>query len=193
MIEKDPFQLLNSWHKEARKAKIKDLNLMTLATVGSDGRPAARIVLFKEVNEKGFTFFTNFRSRKACEIKQNPYASAVIYWQDLGYQIRVEGMIKRISAEESDRYFNSRPHESQLSAWASDQSKEIPSYSYLQSEMDRYSKIYNEQEVPRPSYWGGYRLVPDRFEFWKEGKDRLHERVWYEKDETLWNPKVLAP
>ena len=102
-------------------------------------------------------------------------------------------MIQKITYEESDKYFATRPKGSQLSTWASDQSKEIPSRDYLEAEMDRYKKIYNGQEVPRPHHWGGYRLVPDRFEFWKEREDRLHHRIWYEKDEVLWNCKVLAP
>lgn len=191
--EKDPVLLFQAWHKQALEAGIKEPGTMTLATVGRDGRPSARIVLFKEFDRKGITFYTNFRSRKSCDINGNKAASVVVYWEQLGYQVRIEGNIEKITDHDSDLYFSTRPRGSQLGAWVSDQSSEIPSRTYLEQEMERLKKKYEGKKVPRPHYWGGYRLVPDHFEFWKKGDDRLHDRIGFEKDGERWNRRTLAP
>ena len=193
ITEKNPFRVFSKWYETAKGTGLKDPEKMTLATVGPDGRPSSRIVLFKDVNDNGFTFFTNFKSRKAREMDLNPYVSAVIFWEDPGFQVRIEGRVEMISSLESDRYFNTRPRGSQLSAWASLQSSEIPSRASLEQEMKRYAEMYEGKSVPRPPYWGGYRLAPDRFEFWKEGKDRLHERLVYIKESSFWKHRILAP
>ena len=191
--EMDPFRIFSRWYAEAQKTGMKEPGIMALATVGPGGRPSARIVLLKDFDDRGFIFFTNYQSRKATGMDQNPWVSAVLHWEDPGYQVRMEGRAEKIEGRESDRYFSSRPRGSQLSAWASAQSSEIPSRQWLVKEMKRYEKQYQGKPVPRPAYWGGYRLIPDRFEFWKDSKDRLHERVefiWVDKN---WVRRILAP
>jgi pyridoxamine 5'-phosphate oxidase len=191
--EKDPFRIFLNWYEEAQKAGIEEPGMMTLATVGPDGRPSARMVLFKELHHQGLTFFTNYQSRKAGEMDQNPYISVVVYWPQLGYQIRVEGKAEKIPGQQSDMYFSTRPRQSQLGAWASSQSSVIPSETTLEARMLHYRKLYEGGPVPRPPYWGGYRLIPDRYEFWREGKHRLHSRVMFEKAGTSWKRSILAP
>ena len=166
---------------------------MTLATVGDSNRPSARIVLLKGFSEEGFIFYSNYKSRKAREMEENPWVSAVLHWESLGYQVRIEGKIEKIPTEVSDRYFSTRPRGSQLSTWASDQSREIHSEKFLEREMEKYRERYEGKPVPRPSNWGGYRIVPSLFEFWRDGKDRLHERIVYEWINETWKRKILAP
>ena len=166
---------------------------MILATGSPEGRPSARVVLLKEICEQGLVFYTNYCSRKAIEMERNPFVSVAIFWEPLGYQVRIEGRVEKVSARKSDLYFSSRPRGSQLSAWASAQSSEIPSRAHLEHEISRLEKIYNGKPVPRPPWWGGYLLVPDHFEFWKEGKNRLHDRVMYEIAGKNWTRKLLAP
>jgi pyridoxamine 5'-phosphate oxidase len=188
-----PFVLFSAWYEEARNSGLKEPGIMTLATVGNNNRPSARMVLLKGYSEEGFIFFTNYKSRKASEMEKHPWVSAVIHWESLGYQVRIEGKIEKIPSKDSDGYFITRPRGSQLSTWASDQSREIHSEKYLEQEMNKYREKFEGKPVPRPSNWGGYRIVPYLFEFWRDGKDRLHERIVYEWNNETWKRRILAP
>jgi pyridoxamine 5'-phosphate oxidase len=190
---KDPFSVFRDWYQQAVDAGNPDPTIMTLATVGADGSPAARMVLLKSYNEDGFVFYTNYRSRKAMDLENSPRAALVFHWQERGYQVRIEGRAEKVSARESDRYFASRPLGSQLGAWASEQSREIPSTRHLDESMQKWKTEFKEQPVPRPPHWGGYRVIPDKMEFWSEREDRMHERILYEKKGHEWISKILAP
>ena len=191
--EMDPYLIFRNWYTQAQETGMKEPGKMTLATVGPGNIPSARIVLLKDFDERGFVFFTNYQSRKATQMEQNPWVSAVLHWEDPGYQVRLEGQVERTSPEESDAYFNSRPRGSQLSTWASLQSSEIPSREWLKEEMKRYEALYHGRPVPRPEHWGGYRLIPRRFEFWRDREDRLHERIEFEWLDESWKRRILAP
>lgn len=166
---------------------------MTLATVGPTGRPSARIVLLKEVDDRGLVFFTNRESRKAHEIQHNPYAALCIHWSRAAMQVRVEGRVETISDEASDAYFATRPRGSQISAWASAQSAPLPSREVLMARVREVEARFAGQDVPRPPFWGGYRVVPDRIEIWRSQEDRLHDRVTYERDGDGWRVARLYP
>ncbi|HKR61965.1 MAG TPA: pyridoxamine 5'-phosphate oxidase, partial [Pyrinomonadaceae bacterium] len=169
---------------------------MTLCTATAAGKPSARMVLLKGVDEAGFVFYTNYRSRKARELDANPFAALVFYWEPLERQVRVEGRVSRTSAAESDRYFQTRPRESQLGAIASPQSEVIPSRSVLEKNFERLEAEFRDESLPieRPAHWGGYRLVADRIEFWKSRPGRLHDRLLYERQpDGSWRLTRLAP
>ncbi len=168
-------------------------NAMILSTSGSNGRPSSRVVLLKGLSDKGLVFYTNYNSRKASEIEGNPYATAVFYWRSMDRQVRIEGRIEQVPAEESDNYFAERPHDSQIGAWASPQSETIPGRKYLEERFREYEKKFMNQPVPRPPHWGGYRIVPDYFEFWQAGPGRLHDRLAFRKQEDAWELTRLAP
>ncbi|VWC48746.1 pyridoxine/pyridoxamine 5'-phosphate oxidase [Burkholderia lata] len=194
-VAHDPFAQFDRWFKEALAAKLPEPNTMTLATVGDDGRPSARIVLIKGVDERGFVFFTNYESRKGRDLAAHPQAALLFYWIELERQVRIEGRIEKTSAEESDRYFASRPLGSRIGAWASDQSAVIDSRATLEAQERAVSERYGDNP-PRPPHWGGYRLVPDSIEFWQGRPSRLHDRLLYTRDADTspgWSISRLSP
>ena len=189
----DPFEQFRRWFDEALRAELDDPNAMTLATVGADGQPAARIVLLKEVDGRGFVFFTNYESRKGRDLAAHPRAALVFWWAPLERQVRVEGAVERVDAALSDRYFASRPRESRLGAWASDQSRPIANRAVLEERMEALEARYPGDDVPRPPHWGGYRVVPTRIEFWQGRQSRLHDRLQYTPSDGGWRRERLAP
>lgn len=178
---------------ERARAHQIDTAPATLATSDGAGRPSARIVLVRGVDARGFVFHTNYDSRKGRELSQNPQAALCFYWPTLDEQIRVEGVIERLGAEESDAYFATRPRGSQLGAWASDQSAPLPSRETLEAKYREVEVRFGNGSVPRPPFWGGYRLRPDRVEFWYGRPDRLHDRVLYVRDRDGWTIERLYP
>ena len=193
-LNQNPFLQFETWFNEAINAKLTEPNAFSLATVGSDMMPSIRTVLLKIFDEKGFVFFTNYKSTKAKQIEENPKAAALFAWLDLERQVKIEGSIEKISSTESLKYFLSRPKGSQIGAWVSHQSEVITSRSLLEQKFDEIKKKFLKGEVPFPSFWGGYAIKPIRIEFWQGGQDRLHDRFLYElqKDNT-WTISRLAP
>ena len=175
----DPILLFQRWLEEAADAGIREANAMTLATATPDGRPSARMVLLKEVDDRGFCFFTNYESRKGRELAANARAALVLWWEAISRQVRIEGMVEQLSAAESDAYFDSRPRGARLGAWASQQSRVIPDRGVLEQRLHALEETYAGQYPPRPAYWGGYRVVPTVIEFWQGGANRLHDRLRY--------------
>ena len=194
LIDRDPIRQFQSWFNDAIAAKAPMPDAMSLATVTPDGRPTARMVLLKQVDADGFVFFTNYQSSKARQLEINPYAALVFYWPQLERQVRVEGKCVKTSAEESAAYFKTRPRESQIGAWASPQSDVISAREILEQRAHELAEQYCDREIDCPAHWGGFRLKPDRIEFWKGRVGRLHDRMLYElqPDET-WTIKRLAP
>jgi len=193
-IDPDPIKQFQGWFKEAQEAKLPLPEAMTLATATPDGKPSARMVLLKGVDKRGFVFFTNYLSAKAAELESNPYAALVFFWSAFDRQVRVEGKIVKTSAAESSEYFQTRPRESQIGAWASPQSEVIPSRDELERRKMEFEESYRDRVVDRPLHWGGYRLQPDRIEFWKGRLGRLHDRILYERIKSGdWLIKRLAP
>jgi pyridoxamine 5'-phosphate oxidase len=183
-----------NWFDTSVAANILEPNAMTLATVTPDGKPDARIVLLKGLDARGFVFYTNFLSRKGKELAVNPQATLVFLWAELERQVRVEGVVERVSNEEADAYFHSRPLGSQLGAWASTQSEIIPDRAYLEERHQELAKEYADREIPRPSHWGGYRVIPDGIEFWQGRTSRLHDRLRYDREgDDNWIVRRLAP
>ena len=193
-VERDPIKQFQIWFDEAVGARIRLAEAMTLATATPDGRPSARMVLLKQVDDEGFVFFTNYHSAKAAQLESNPYAALVFYWNLLDRQVRVEGKVERTSAEESQSYFQSRPRESQIGAWASPQSSVIAGRDVLEQRARELEDYYRDREIECPGHWGGYRLRPDKIEFWKSREGRLHDRILYElMSDGRWSIKRLAP
>ena len=193
-VERDPIKQFQIWLDDAIAANIPLAEAMTLATATPDGRPAARMVLLKQVDHDGFVFFTNYRSAKARQLDANPYAALVFYWNLFERQVRVEGGVVRTSAEESREYFQTRPRESQIGAWASEQSEVITGRDVLEQRAQELETLYCDREIDCPGHWGGYRLKPERIEFWKGRLGRLHDRILYELDSNgLWTISRLAP
>ncbi|MFC2115328.1 pyridoxamine 5'-phosphate oxidase [Bacteroidota bacterium] len=193
MTVQNPFLQFRQWYLEAVDSGIPDPSIMTLATAGTHGRPSARILLLKDFDDRGFVFYTNYQSKKAGELDENPWAALVFHWQSLGHQIRIEGSVEKISAVDSDRYFASRSRGSQLGAWASKQSQVMSSGENLEEKIQELALKFRDKEVPRPPHWGGLRLNPVRIEFWEERDDRLHVRVVFEKKGDGWVSSRLAP
>jgi pyridoxamine 5'-phosphate oxidase len=193
-VDRDPIRQFQIWLDDAIAANIPLAEAMTLATATPDGRPAARMVLLKQVDHDGFVFFTNYRSAKARQLDANPYAALVFYWNLLERQVRVEGSVVRTSAEESREYFQTRPRESQIGAWASEQSEVITGRDALERRAQELETLYCDREIDCPEHWGGYRLKPDRIEFWKGRLGRLHDRILYElMSDSTWSISRLAP
>lgn len=192
-IDSDPIRQFRIWFGEAVSSGMKLPEAMTLATATGDGRPSARVVLLKNVDNEGFVFYTNYRSAKARDLEENPQAALVFYWSQFDRQVRVEGSIERTSREESREYFKTRPRESQIGAWASPQSDVIENREVLEARVVELEELYSDREIDCPEHWGGYRLKPRRIEFWKGRLGRLHDRVVYERDGESWKISRLAP
>jgi pyridoxamine 5'-phosphate oxidase len=194
-VDASPVTQFERWLAEAVEAQVPEPTAMTLATVGEDGRPAARIVLLKGVDAGGVLFFTNYESRKGRELAIHPHAALLFHWVELERQVRIEGMVSTVPAAESDAYFASRPRPSRLGAWASPQSKPIPDRGWLEREFiaaqDRFAA--DPDSIPRPPHWGGYRLLPSTFEFWQGRQSRLHDRIRYRLEDARWRIERLAP
>lgn len=189
----DPIERFLAVFSRAHEMEPGDATAAALATANGAGRPSARMVLLKTVDHRGFVFFTNFRSRKARELDANPWAALCFYWTSLAEQIRVEGPVARISEEESDAYFASRPRNSQVGAWASDQSSPLSSRARLIARFLELQVRFAGRRVPRPPHWGGYRLRPERIEFWSNRADRLHDRLLYTREGDGWRAQRLYP
>ncbi len=194
-VESTPFQQFQHWFQMARQSELKEPNAMTLATCTPDGKPSARIVLLKGIDEKGFFFYTNYESRKGQELDKNPHAALVFAWLELEKQVRIEGIVERITAEQSTAYFQSRPKGSQIGAWASPQSQVIENRSLLEENVQALTAKYEAAEtLPRPAHWGGYRLRPTVVEFWQGRSSRLHDRIRYLlQEDNSWKIERLAP
>jgi pyridoxamine 5'-phosphate oxidase len=192
-VTAQPFDQFNIWLNAAIKAQLPEPTAMTLATVSPEGKPSARIVLLKDLNETSFTFFTNYQSHKGIDLIQNPFAALTFFWAELERQVRIEGKIEKVSREVSENYFHSRPRGSQIGAWVSPQSKVIESRAFLEEETERLTKLYENQEIPLPEHWGGYVLKPELVEFWQGRPSRLHDRIQYTKLESGWKIERLAP
>ena len=188
----DPLQQFDQWLQEAIAAEVPEPNAMTVATVGSDLRPSTRVVLIKGYDERGIVWYTNYNSRKGQELAGNPFAALQFHWIELERVVRIEGRVEKVSDPESDAYFNSRPLDSRIGAWASPQSQVIESRTVLVANAARYGAQFLLQP-PRPPHWGGYRLVPERWEFWQGRKSRLHDRLRYRLDDGQWLRERLAP
>ncbi|GAB3907324.1 pyridoxamine 5'-phosphate oxidase [Mucilaginibacter boryungensis] len=193
-VRQDPINQFDKWFNDAIAANVNEPNAMTLATATINGHPSARIVLLKGFNKEGFMFYTNYLSRKGKEIAKNPLASTVFFWPELERQVRIEGTIEKLSREESEAYFHSRPKASQLGALVSAQSQEIAGRKVLEEKMVELEAAYADKDVPKPSYWGGYILKPRLVEFWQGRSSRLHDRIVYKKiDNKNWKIVRLAP
>jgi pyridoxamine 5'-phosphate oxidase len=193
-VDPDPIRQFCAWFEDASKSGVAEWNAMALATASPDGRPSVRMVLLRGVDPRGFSFFTNYESRKAREIEANPHAALVFFWHEIERQVRIEGRVERVSDDESDRYFQSRPAGARIGAWASPQSAVIPSREALDTAYREAEARYQDGNVPRPANWGGYRLVPQSIEFWQGRPNRLHDRLRYTKlAHGDWRIERLAP
>jgi pyridoxamine 5'-phosphate oxidase len=194
-LDPDPFVQFGRWFDEARNAGIAMPEAMTVATSALDGEVAARICLLKSFDHRGFTFYTNYGSRKGKQIHDNPRAALVFWWHSLERQVRIEGAVVRTTEEESDEYFATRPRGSQLGAWASEQSRVLAGRGALDARFEELSTTYRDVPIPRPPHWGGYRVIPLLFEFWQGRADRLHDRFWYRlrNDVKDWVVERLSP
>jgi pyridoxamine 5'-phosphate oxidase len=192
-VADNPVDQFTRWFNEALDAEVTDPTAMTLATAGHDGQPSARVVLLKDINENGLSFFTNYESKKGRQLTDNPYAALVFYWPELERQVRFEGRAGKLPASESDEYFASRPDASKAGAWASRQSSVIGSRKALEDEMLKVTEKYKSRSIPRPLYWGGYRLLPVLAEFWQGRRSRLHDRIQYLLHEDRWEICRLSP
>lgn len=190
----DPLAFFKRWFAEALAAATAEVNAMTLATADENGMPHARIVLLKGIEHNGFTFYTNYNSDKGRQMAAQPQVALVFFWKELERQVRIEGTVAQIPAAESDDYFHSRPQESRVGAWASPQSTIIPSREMLDEQFVKYTQEFAQQEIPRPPHWGGYRVMPQRIEFWQGRISRMHDRIVFCKgDNGLWLRSRLAP
>jgi pyridoxamine 5'-phosphate oxidase len=189
----DPLAQFRAWFEEALAADLHEPNAMVLATATPDGKPSARVVLLKGFDERGFVFYTNYEGRKGREIGRNPHAALVFYWGELERQVRIEGRVGRVSERESDAYYASRPRGSRLGAWASEQSRVVGGREVLEGRIRDLEAEYEGREVPRPAFWGGYRVEPEVVEFWQGRESRLHDRISYRRGDGGWEIERLQP
>ncbi|MFO7813314.1 MAG: pyridoxamine 5'-phosphate oxidase [Pelovirga sp.] len=193
-LDPDPVSQFRQWLQDAKQVGMAQPYAMTLATAGGDNTPSARIVLLRGIDDSGFVFFTNYDSLKGQHLQQNPFAALLFYWPELSRQVRIVGAVEQLDADASDRYFAGRPRGHQLEAHASPQSRVISGRAELVERFEVMTQKYEGKDVPRPANWGGYRLVPDAFEFWREGENRLHDRWRYRRDrQNNWVIEQLAP
>jgi len=192
-VHKSPFSQFENWFNQVMKMGLIEPNAMILATANKKGKPSVRVVLIKAISSNGITFFTNYRSKKGQDLSQNPSASLLFFWAELERQVRIEGKIKKISRVESQKYFDTRPVESRIAAWASEQSKKISGREYLEKRFREFEKRFTGKKIPIPSNWGGFKLITDYFEFWQGRENRLHDRICYKKVNKNWRIFRLAP
>lgn len=189
----DPTKQIATWFSEAEQKEPSEPASMSIATVGSDGRPSLRMVLVRGIDEQGLIFYTNLASRKAIELSENPYVALCLHWKSIDRQIRVEGNAELVSEGEADKYFATRDRESQIGAWASKQSGRLENRDELELRVSKYESMFDGGQVPRPEFWSGYRVRPDRVEFWEKRPHRLHERTLYVRLGTVWERSSLYP
>ena len=192
-IDENPFKQFENWFEEAVNSQILDPYAMTISTVSYEGQPSIRVVYLRGISEKGFKFYTNYNSQKGEDLLENNYVAANFFWSEIERQIRVEGEVERLSSEESDKYFASRPRESQIGAWASNQSKVIDNRKILEDKVAQYNEKYKDMEVPRPPFWGGYLIKPLKIEFWQGRPNRLHDRIVFTKKNGNWLITRVSP
>jgi pyridoxamine 5'-phosphate oxidase len=192
-VDRDPIRQFARWFEEARQAELLEPNAMTLATASADGSPSARIVLLRSADERGFAFFTDYRSRKGRELEANPRAALVFYWGELERQVRVSGTVSRVSRDENEAYFLSRPRGSRLGAWTSHQSTVIEARADLEERLEAMAARFEGGDVPLPPHWGGFRVRPDAIEFWQGRENRLHDRIRYLREAGAWKVERLSP
>lgn len=192
-LNPDPFLQFEIWFQHAQQAQVGEPNAMILATASAEKRPSCRTVLLKGIDAKGFLFFTNYNSRKGEDLASNPFACTTFFWHELERQVVIKGHVEKLTQEESHTYFASRPRGSQLGAWASPQDQVIASREVLEQAFSEYEKKFKGQDIPSPPYWGGYRLLPERFEFWQGRANRLHDRFRYQLQDGVWVIERLAP
>ncbi|MEZ0538659.1 pyridoxamine 5'-phosphate oxidase [Fibrella arboris] len=192
-VSADPFAQFQQWFDAALAAGINEPNAMHLATVSPEGRPEGRIVLVKGIDDTGFSFYTNYSSRKAASLAVHPFASLTFFWPELERQVRIEGRVEKVTESESDAYFNSRPRGSQIGAWVSHQSEVITGRDVLATKQQRLDDQFNNQPIPRPPFWGGYRVIPDQIEFWQGRPSRLHDRIRYRLEAGTWLIERVSP
>ena len=192
-VDPNPVAQLQSWIDEAAAAGVKDPIAMSLATAGANGQPSLRVVLMRGLDDRGLRFYTSYFSRKGRELEENPYVAAGFYWPQLDRQVRVEGAASVLSEDESDAYFGSRPRGHQIAAWASEQSAPIEARGLLEDRYAHFESRFEGDDVPRPHSWGGYLIVPSRFEFWQGRPDRMHDRLEYKRDASVWRVRRLQP
>jgi pyridoxamine 5'-phosphate oxidase len=193
-VHPNPFEQFKTWFDQAVAAQLPEPNAMTIATVTSDGKPSARIVLLKDYDERGFVFYTNYKSHKGQQLVENPWGAIAFWWAQLERQVRIEGRVEKVSPAESDAYFHSRPLGSQLGAWVSNQSQVIESREVLEQRLQKLKEEYDNKEVPRPPHWGGFRVIPSEIEFWQGRPSRLHDRLLYQRAEDgSWKIQRLSP
>jgi len=192
-LEDNPISFFLKWFDDALKVNKDEANACVLSTVSVENKPSSRVVLLKSVNEKGFTFFTNYKSDKSLDIQNNPNVSLNFYWPELERQVRITGIAEQISPKDSDEYFKNRPRESQMGAWLSHQSTSIGLYYDFMDTLNKLESTFKGKDIERPLHWGGYCIIPSKIEFWQGRPSRLHDRLLYEFDENVWNKKRLAP
>lgn len=189
----DPLALFSDWFEEAKQQEPNDPSAMAVASVGEDGMPSLRMVLLKDFDARGFVFYTNFESRKGEQLLARPKAAALFHWKSLRRQVRIEGPVTQVSDEEADAYFASRPRDSQVGAWASEQSRPLAGRFELEKRVAKFAAKFGLGKVPRPPHWSGFRIAPERIEFWRDGKFRLHDRLQYHGEGTGWRTERLYP
>lgn len=192
-VKADPMAQFAEWWQAAASAEIEEVNAMTLATASVDGLPSARIVLLKGFDERGFVFFTNYASFKGMQLEENPRACLVFFWKELERQVRITGLVEKVSEAESSEYYNSRPEGSRIGTWASPQSQVIKNREWLEEQELNYRELFRVQPITRPPHWGGYRVKPVIVEFWQGRSNRLHDRIQYTLQENKWLIERLAP